>query len=162
MIGDIISFSLQSIIVFYLAFVLYKASQSVKKVHDPLLEEQVSMLVYIQNMSNARRLLGPSLPGSTLESVLSRNRAYRNNSLFSGDQESMNPDREVDSNLQFDEAYTKFAKRNVLSVTQATNVWGKRQMQLREGMLSVFVMDKNVEGVSFVNAGSNDQSSPIQ
>lgn len=91
MVSDIICFVLEFFIVFYLAFVLHKASRTVKKVQDPLLREEVSMLVYIQNMSNARQLLGPSLPGSSLESVLSRNKTYRTNSIFTNE-ESMNPD----------------------------------------------------------------------
>ena len=53
------------------------------------------MLVYIQNMSSARKLLGPDLPGSPLESVISRNKNFRNNSLFSGEHESMNPDEVI-------------------------------------------------------------------
>ena len=57
-------------IVSYIAYVLLRSSGTVEKVHDPLLKQEVSVLVYMQNMSKARALLGPSLPGSSLESLL--------------------------------------------------------------------------------------------
>ena len=40
----------------------------------------------------------------------------------------MNPEATIDNFDEFDEAYTKFAMKNVLKQDQATNVWGKQSM----------------------------------
>ena len=67
---DIIRLVFEFVIVSYIAYVLLRSSRTVEKVHDPLLKQEVSVLVYMQNMSRARALLGPSLPGSSLEALL--------------------------------------------------------------------------------------------
>ena len=70
---DIICLTFEFVIALYIAFVLFKSSQQVEKMQDPLTRQEVSMLVYMQNMSNARALLGPNLPGTNLEAMLQKN-----------------------------------------------------------------------------------------
>ena len=103
------------------------------------------MLVYMQNMSNARQLLGPRAPpGTSLETLLQKNAKYMDNSIFTVE-ESMNPEKAKlkGDEPHVEEEYKKLFEQNNNSYKQHTELWGPSDMQLREGMLSVFVRGKD-------------------
>ena len=57
----------------------------------------------------------------------------------------------------FDEQYINMARHNLASEHGASIIWGQRELQLREGMLSVFLKDDCAANVVF-----NDQQMQAQ
>lgn len=65
------------------------------------------------------------------------------NSLFTV-VESMNPEKKVVvEEPKVEEAYKNLFEQNMNSYKQQAELWGESDMQLREGMLSVFVRGKD-------------------
>ena len=80
-------------------------------------------------MSNARALYGPSLPGSSLESMLVKNSKYADNSLFTVE-ESMNPDKKINplEPKQVEEEYKSLFEQNMNSYKKSSELWGRDDM----------------------------------
>ena len=49
----------------------------------------------------------------------------------------------------FDEQYVNMARHNLASEAGASIIWGQRELQLREGMLSVFLKDDTARNIVF-------------
>ena len=66
------------------------------------------------------------------------------NSIFTVE-ESMNPDKKVnqEDTKVVEDAYKNLFEQNMNSYKKSSELWGRDDMQLREGMLSVFVRGKD-------------------
>ena len=51
----------------------------------------------------------------------------------------------------YDEQFINMARHNLASEKGASIIWGQRELQLREGMLSVFMRDDSVQNIVFQN-----------
>lgn len=58
----------------------------------------------------------------------------------------------------FDEQYINMARHNLASEQGASIIWGQRELQLREGMLSVFLKDDGVRNIVFQQNENNNES----
>ena len=123
MTSHLISLVLQSLIVLYLAYVLVLSSKAVARVQDPLLNQQVSLIVYLQNMQAVRKLQGPSLRTESFQQLKRRNRTLRANSLFTGESESLSPEPEG-RDRDFEDLYKRGAMQNMVKQGEAESVWG--------------------------------------
>ena len=65
------------------------------------------------------------------------------NSIFTVE-ESMNPDKKINPDEpKVEDAYKNLFEQNMNSYKKSSELWGRDDMQLREGMLSVFVRGKD-------------------